>query len=313
MTQAVPRVLFFVLAAAALVPFVPTWVALLAGIGFGLTIAHPFPAQTKQAATYLLQGSVVGLGAAMNLEVVLRVGASGIGQTLAAIVLTLGASVGLAKLLGTERITSLLIGVGTAICGGSAIAAVAPVIGAKSHQTSVSLAVVFLLNAVALVVFPPIGHALGLEPTSFGLWSALAIHDTSSVVGASMQFGESALQIGTTVKLARALWIVPLTLVLSRVVKSEDGAKSAKKPWFILGFLGMAALVTWVPGLAEPGQLIAKIARQLLVLTLFLIGTGVNREALKAVGLKPLVLGVVLWIAVGGTTLYLISHGLLKT
>ncbi len=310
MTQ---RVLFFALAAGSLVPFVPTWVALVAGIGFGLFVVHPFPAQTKQAATYLLQGSVVGLGAAMNLEVVLRVGASGIGQTLAAIVITLGASVGLAKLLGTERITSLLIGVGTAICGGSAIAAVAPVIGAKSHQTSVSLAVVFLLNALALVIFPPIGHLVGLEPAPFGLWSALAIHDTSSVVGASMQFGETALQVGTTVKLARALWIVPLTLVLARVVKSEDGAKSAKKPWFILGFLAMAALVTWVPGLAEPGQLIARVARQVLVLTLFLIGTGVNREALKAVGLKPLLLGVILWAAVGGTTLWLISRGLLTT
>ncbi len=306
------RALFFALAAAALLPWVPTWVALLTGLAFGLFVEHPFPTQAKQAQTYLLQASVVGLGAAMNLGVVVKVGLSGVGQTLFAIVSTLLVTLGLSKLLGTERITSLLIGVGTAICGGSAIAAVAPAIGAKSHQTSVALAVVFLLNAVALVVFPPIGHAFELTPNAFGLWSALAIHDTSSVVGASMQFGETALQVGTTVKLTRALWIVPLTLVLARLVKSEDGTKETKKPWFILGFLLMAALVTWVPALADTGQLVARVARQVLVLTLFLIGASVNRAALKAVGVRPLVLGVVLWLLVSVTTLGLIRAGVLS-
>ncbi len=307
------RVVFFVLAGAALLPFVPTWAALLAGLVFGLTLENPYPAQTKQAQTWLLQASVVGLGAAMNLAVVLKVGLTGLGQTLVAITATLAVSVALSKVLRTERITSLLIGVGTAICGGSAIAAVAPAIGAKSHQTSVALAVVFLLNALALVVFPPIGHALSMEPAAFGLWSALAIHDTSSVVGASMQYGEVALQVGTTVKLTRALWIVPLTLVLARFVKSEDGAKSTKKPWFILGFLAVAALVTWVPALAEPGLVVARVARQVLVLTLFLIGTSVTRSALKSVGVRPLVLGVVLWLLVSVTTLWLITTGLLHT
>jgi uncharacterized integral membrane protein (TIGR00698 family) len=307
----VTRVIFFLLAAASLVPVVPAWAALLAGIGFGLLTEHPFPARTKQASTWLLQGSVVGLGASMNLEVVLRVGVQGLGQTLFAITATLAVSVALAKWLGTERITSLLIGVGTAICGGSAIAAVAPAIGAKSHQVSVSLAVVFLLNAAALVVFPPIGHAAGLSAPAFGLWSALAIHDTSSVVGASMQFGEQALQVGTTVKLTRALWIVPLTLVLARLVKTEDGAKGGKKPWFILGFLAVAAAVTWAPALVEVGRGVAAVARQLLVLTLFLIGTGVNRAALKTVGVRPLVLGVVLWALVGGSTLALLLAGVL--
>jgi uncharacterized integral membrane protein (TIGR00698 family) len=302
----VTRVLFAVLALACLAPVVPAWAALLAGIGFGLLAEHPFSTQTKQASTWLLQGSVVGLGAAMNLEVVLRVGAQGVGQTLLAIIATLAVSVALSRLLGTERVTSLLIGVGTAICGGSAIAAVAPAIGAKSHQVSVSLAVVFLLNAAALVVFPPLGHAVGLSAPEFGLWSALAIHDTSSVVGASMQYGEQALQVGTTVKLTRALWIVPLTLVLARLVKPEDGAKGGKKPWFILGFLAVAALVTWAPVLVEVGQAVAAVARQALVLTLFLIGSGVNRAALKAVGARPLVLGVVLWGLVGGSTLALI-------
>lgn len=305
------RVLFFVLAAGALLPWVPTWAALLAGLAFGLTVAHPFPDQAKKAQTWLLQGSVVGLGASMNLAVVLKVGLHGIGQTLFAITATLLVAVGLSRALKTEQVTSLLIGVGTAICGGSAIAAVAPAIGAKPHQTSVSLAVVFLLNAVALVAFPPIGHALSLDAPLFGLWSALAIHDTSSVVGASMQFGEQALQVGTTVKLTRALWIVPLTLVLARLAKSEDGAKSAKKPWFILGFLAVAALVTWVPVLAEPGLVVTRIARQVLVLTLFLIGASVNRAALKQVGLRPLILGVVLWLLVSATTLWLIRGGVL--
>lgn len=306
-------VVFFVLAAASLLPFVPTWAALLAGLVFGLTLENPYPEKTKKVQTWLLQASVVGLGAAMNLAVVLRVGLNGIGQTLIAITVTLAVSVALSKALKTERITSLLIGVGTAICGGSAIAAVAPAIGAKSHQTSVALAVVFLLNALALVVFPPIGHAMSMEPAAFGLWSALAIHDTSSVVGASMQYGELALQVGTTVKLTRALWIVPLTLVMARVVKSEDGAKSTKKPWFILGFLAVAALVTWVPVLAEPGLVVARVARQVLVLTLFLIGTSVTRNALKTVGVRPLVLGVVLWLLVSVTTLWLITAGVLHS
>ncbi|MBL8917979.1 MAG: putative sulfate exporter family transporter [Myxococcaceae bacterium] len=307
------RVLFFALAAGALLPWVPTWVALLAGLAFGLSVEHPFPDQAKKAQTYLLQASVVGLGASMNLAVVLRVGVQGIGQTLVAITATLLAALGLARLFKTEQVTSLLIGVGTAICGGSAIAAVAPAIGAKPHQTSVSLAVVFLLNAVALVVFPPIGHAAALDAPQFGLWSALAIHDTSSVVGASMQFGEQALQVGTTVKLTRALWIVPLTLVLARLAKAEDGGKSTKKPWFILGFLAVAALVTWVPALTEPGQVVARVARQVLVLTLFLIGASVNRAALKAVGVRPLVLGVVLWLLVSVTTLWLIHRAVLAT
>lgn len=296
------RVVFVALAAACLWPVVPTWVALLAGLAFGLSVGHPFGPTLKTAQTWLLQASVVGLGASMNLLVVAKVGLEGVGQTLVAIVSTLLVAVGLAKLLRTEQVTSLLIGVGTAICGGSAIAAVAPAIGAKAHQTSVSLAVVFLLNAVALVVFPPVGRLLALEPTAFGLWSALAIHDTSSVVGAAMQFGDEALQVATTVKLTRALWIVPLALVLAKLVKA-DGASGGKKPWFILGFLGVAALVTFVPGLTEPGQVVAQVARRVLVLTLFLVGAGVSREALKQVGVRPLLLGVVLWALVSVTTL----------
>lgn len=302
---------FFLLAAAALWPGVPTWLSLGAGIAFGLSGAHPFPARTKQASTWLLQGSVVALGAGMNLGVVLQVGARGVVQTLVALTLTLLVTLGLSRAFQTERTTSLLIGVGTAICGGSAIAAVAPAIGARPHQTSVALAVVFLLNAVALVVFPPIGHAVGLGEAAFGLWSALAIHDTSSVVGATVQYGEHAAQVGTTLKLTRALWIVPLTLVMARWVKPEEGGPPAKKPWFILGFVLAAALATWVPPLTAVGHTVANAARQVLVLTLFLIGTSVNLPALRSVGVRPLALGVVLWFLVAGTTLALVYAGVL--
>lgn len=302
---------FFVLAAAALVPLVTAPMALIAGLAFGLTLGNPFPAQSKTAQTWLLQASVVGLGAAMNLSTVLRAGASGAVETAIGLSVALGLAFVLARVLKTEPTTSLLIGVGTAICGGSAIAAVAPAIGAKSHQTSVALAVVFLLNAVALLVFPPLGHALSLSQTQFGHWAALAIHDTSSVVGAAVQYGDEALALATTVKLARALWIVPLTLVLARVWKREvepGPAPKAKRPWFIAGFLLVAALVTWVPVLQEPGKVVALVARQVLVLTLFLVGAGVSRESLRATGLRPVVFGVVLWVLVGAGSLLAIRQ-----
>lgn len=305
------KVLFLVLAALSLVPIVTAPVALVGGLLFGLTLGNPFAAQTKTAQTWLLQLSVVGLGAAMNLATVLRAGASGAVETAIGLSVTLGLTFLLTRLLKTEATTSLLIGVGTAICGGSAIAAVAPAIGAKSHQTSVALAVVFLLNAVALLVFPPVGHALSLTQTHFGHWAALAIHDTSSVVGASLQYGEEALALATTVKLARALWIIPLTVVLARFWKREEaaaGAAKPKRPWFILGFVAVAALVTWVPPLQAAGKVVALVARQALVLTLFLVGAGVSRDSLRQTGLKPVLLGVLLWVAVAVGSLLVIRQ-----
>lgn len=299
------RVVFVALGLLSLTPWVSAPVALVTGVIFAVTWGNPFVAQSKKLQTWLLQGSVVGLAAAMNLGVVLRVGGAGVGQTLLGLSLTLALALLLARLMRTEATTSLLIGVGTAICGGSAIAAVGPAIGAKSHQTSVALAVVFLLNAAALVVFPAVGHLVTLSPEQFGLWSALAIHDTSSVVGASMQFGPESLAVGTTVKLARALWIIPLTLVLARFWKRETPAagEKPKRPWFILGFLGVAAVVTWVPVLQPAGKLVAAGAKQVLVATLFLVGAGVSREALKQVGVRPVILGVLLWLIVASATL----------
>lgn len=309
-----PRELAFaLLAAAALTPWASAPLALVAGAGFALTWGNPWPAQSRRAQAALLQGSVVGLAAAMDLSVVLRVGAVGVGQTLLGLTVTLALALALARALKTERTTSLLIGVGTAVCGGSAIAAVAPAIGARPHQVSVALAVVFLLNAAALLVFPAAGRLAHLEGPQFGLWSALAIHDTSSVVGASMQLGEEALAVGATVKLARALWIVPLTLGLGRFWPREEGARAEapRRPWFILGFLAVAALVTWVPALRPAGEAVAKAARTVLVATLFLVGAGVSREALRQIGPRPVALGVALWALVATATFAGVASGVL--
>lgn len=212
----------------------------------------------------------------------------------------------LRKFLKVNRDVSLLITVGTAICGGSAITTVAPVIRAKHQEVTVSLATVFLLNAVALVVFPAIGARLNLSQDQFGLWSALAIHDTSSVVGATLQYGPRALEVGTTVKLARALWIVPLTLVLGALYRPTDGGTSSarpKRPWFILGFLAAAALVTFFPALRPAGAVLGTGAKRLLIVTLFLIGSGLTWGSLKSVGARPLVMGVILWLLTASVTL----------
>jgi uncharacterized integral membrane protein (TIGR00698 family) len=305
--------LFVALALFSLTPWASAPLALVAGITFALLFGTPFAAKVKVAQTWLLQASVVGLGAATNLAVVLRVGATGVLQTAVTLVAVFAVGMLLARWLRIPRTTALLIASGTAICGGSAIAAVGPVLGAKSQEMSVSLAVVFLLNALALVVFPAVGHGLALDPHSFGLWSALAIHDTSSVVGASMQFGPEALATATTVKLARALWIIPVTLALSRFAPLEEGARGpAKRPWFIAGFVAMAAIVTVFPALAPIGRSIAAMSRSALVLTLFLIGAGVSRDALRAVGARPFVLGVALWTIVSAATLAAIRAGLLR-
>jgi uncharacterized integral membrane protein (TIGR00698 family) len=256
----------------------------------------------------------------MNLISVAKAGVSGIGYTAISIILVLAIGMILARILKTEKIAGMLITVGTAICGGSAIAAVAPVVDAKAHQISVSVAVVFILNAVALLVFPAIGHALNLTQEQFGLWSALAIHDTSSVVGASSQYGARALEIGTTVKLARALWIVPLVFAvqawhnrsLQKLSDDEGGVKAKPKyPWFILGFLAMAAMVTYVPALQPAGHMVEFAARRLLVVTLFLIGANLTIGTLKEVGPRPLLQGVILWVIVLAASLVAIKANLI--
>lgn len=281
--------------------------ALVGGILIALLVGNPYPERTKKWTQKMLSLSVVGLGAGMNLIVVGQVGVKGIGYTVISIFGSLLLGLALGRLFKTEKDTSMLVSVGTAICGGSAIAAMAPVLKAKSHEVSVSLGIVFLLNAAALFIFPWVGHHMELTEAQFGLWSALAIHDTSSVVGATMQYGPHALEVGTTVKLARALWIVPVTLLIgylrSRSAVAGEVAGKAKKPYFILGFLIVAALVTWIPELRPAGHVVEFIAKRVLVVTLFLIGTGMTRETLKNVGFRPFAQGFILWVIVASTTL----------
>jgi uncharacterized integral membrane protein (TIGR00698 family) len=296
-------------------PMVSTGAGLLLGLAIALFAGNPYLTRTRKLTPPLLALSVVGLGAGMDLRVVARVGAHGALATIAGISAALLLGALLTRLLGVDRTVGALISAGTAICGGSAIAALVPVLRAKDHEASVALATVFLLNAIALFVFPVVGHAAGLDDAQFGLWSALAIHDTSSVVGAAVAWGGGAVAIATTVKLARALWIVPLTFAAGWWQARAGFAASEgtpRKPWFIAGFVAVAALVTFIPSLQPAGRLVAAGARQALVVTLFLIGAGLTRASLAAVGPRPLALGVLLWIAVAALSLAAISAGLLR-
>ena len=289
--------------------------ALVCGVVLGVVLGNPLISRTRSLTSRLLALSVMGLGAGMDLRVVGRVGLHGIGYTVVGITVALSVGLLLGRMLHTERNTSLLLSAGTAICGGSAIAALAPVLKAEQHEVSVALGVVFLLNAIALVLFPPIGHVLDLSQVQFGLWSALAIHDTSSVVGATLQYGHQALEVGTTVKLTRALWIVPLTVAVGLAVAHgarERSGERPKRPWFILGFLAAAALATYVPALHAAAGAVSEVARRTLVATLFLIGANLSRDTLSRVGFRPLVQGVTLWAVVGTATLGAVLAGLIR-
>jgi uncharacterized integral membrane protein (TIGR00698 family) len=309
------RVAFILAALITLLPLVSPGIALMLGIAFALTLSNPYAGTSSRFVTPLLQISVVGLGAGMNLGAVAHAGMQGFLYTVVGVTLTMTVGLILGRSLGTARNTSLLVTVGTAICGGSAIAAVAPAIRAKNHEVSVALATVFFLNAVALFIFPWIGHYFGLSQSQFGIWSAIAIHDTSSVVGAAMQYGAQSLEIATTIKLTRALWIVPVTLVIGMVwnaKKNEAKAQRARRPWFILGFLAAAAFVTLIPSLKPVGHVLFIGAQRSLVLTLFLIGSGLSRSALHAVGRRPLVQGFILWVLMGSGTLGAILLGWIR-
>ena len=280
--------------------------ALLLGIAYGLTLPHPWRRSTQKLSKTLLQASVVGLGFGMNLYAVVRAGSSGFLYTAMGISFALLLGTFLGRLLAVNGISAFLISVGTAICGGSAIAAVAPITDASDDQISVSLATVFLLNSVALLLFPPIGTALGLTQQQFGLWAALAIHDTSSVVGAAAKFGAEALAVGTTVKLARALWIVPLALVTAAVRRSKA---KIQLPWFIVFFVAAACISTWLPDGRPAYAMFYAVARVGLTVTLFLIGSNISRPALQKMGLRPLTMAVILWAVVAVSTLLLIRSG----
>ncbi len=292
-------------------PFVSSAVALAMGVFISLLFGNPYISQTRKFSKKFLAYSIVGLGAGVNLMLVLKTGLNGILFTFFSLSLTLLIGYFMARCFKLDRETSTLINVGTAICGGSAIAAVSTAIRAKDESISIALGIVFILNAVALFVFPQLGHLLGLSENQFGLWSALAIHDTSSVVGASMQYGPHALEIATTVKLVRALWIIPVTLFFTKLFsKKTDQKKSVQYPWFIGGFVLVSAIVTFFPELQNFGHQIEWIAKRFLVATLFLIGTGLTLESLKKVGAPALFHGVCLWVLVATGSLFAIYWGI---
>jgi len=300
------KVLFIAGLLLSLSGYVSPPVALTAGILFGLSFTHPYISESRGVARILLQSSVVALGFGMNLHEVLRAGSSGFLYTALGIsfALLLGAALG--KFLQVRGNSSFLITTGTAICGGSAIAAIAPIVEADEHEVAVSLGTVFILNSVALLIFPPIGSALHLSQTQFGLWAALAIHDTSSVVGAATKYGVDALVVGTTVKLARALWIVPLALATAAI---KHHRSRIQLPWFILLFVLAALLNTYVRTVAHFSPKLFTVGRLGLTATLFLIGSGLSLATLKEVGWRPLLQGVLLWLGVGLTSLYFIRVG----
>ena len=283
--------------------------ALAAGLVYGFTFEHPYHLDSRSLSKLLLQASVVGLGFGMNLQQVLRAGRSGLIYTAAGITFAMLLGWGLGKLLAVEGRTSFLISAGTAICGGSAIAAVAPVAKATDEEIAVSLGTVFSLNSIALLTFPAIGMALHLTQTQFGLWSALAIHDTSSVVGASAKFGAVALAVGTTVKLARALWIVPMSVGTSFVQKSKA---KIQWPWFILFFCLASVANTYVSVFKPAYPMLQHLGVLGLTVTLFLIGTGLSRKTLREVGVRPLLQGVALWLVVAVGSLELIRAGWIR-
>ncbi len=301
------RLVFFLLLFLTLI-FKSPPIALALGLGFGLGFTNPYARQTRSFSKTLLQASVVGLGFGMNLRDVLRAGSSGFVYTALGITATMIIGAALGRWLKVERISALLISVGTAICGGSAIAAVGPVAGANEDEMSVSLGTVFILNSIALLIFPLIGHSFSLNEEQFGLWAALAIHDTSSVVGAAAKYGASALAVGTTVKLARALWIVPLTVGTALVKRREA---RIQWPWFILFFCVAALIRTWFPAGVAAFDLLKEIARIGLTVTLFLIGCGISKKTLRTVGVRPLAQGVILWVIVGALSLALIRAGVI--
>lgn len=298
--------LFFIGIILAATGLVSPPVALAGGLVYGFSFEHPFHLPARQLSKLLLQISVVGLGFGMDLHQIVRVGRSGFVYTAASICIALLLGWLLGRTLKVTRRTSFLISAGTAICGGSAIAAMAPITEASEEEIAVSLGTVFVLNSVALLVFPVIGNLLHMTQSQFGLWAALAIHDTSSVVGATAKFGAVALVVGTTVKLARALWIVPLSVGTAIARKSKA---RIRWPWFILFFCLAAVANTYVRAFDPAYSVLKHLGIIGLTVTLFLIGTGLSKATLRQVGVRPLLQGVLLWFVVATGSLLLIHNG----
>jgi len=298
------KIVFILTTILCLFTFVGAPIALISGFVFVFLFGHPFLRYNAKAVNWLLKIAVVGLGFGMNLKETLSVGKEGLSLTIVSIVLVLILGYLIGKFLKMQRKTMHLVSTGTAICGGSAIAAVAPIINASEKEISISLGVIFLLNSIALLVFPSIGHFFNLTEHQFGLWSAVAIHDTSSVVGAAADYGDEALKVATTVKLSRALWIIPLSIFSIFLFKGKS--KKVKIPWFILLFIAAIILNSYVDLPEMITSSITVSSKSLLVLTLFLVGAGLSIENIKSSGWKPMLLGVSLWITVSAVSLGMI-------
>jgi uncharacterized integral membrane protein (TIGR00698 family) len=305
MTPLNRRVVFILLMALCVTPWMSPPLALLLGILVAQAIGHPFQQLNAKATGLFLKVSVVGLGFGMNVHTAVHAGREGFLFTVVSILGTLLLGTLFGWLFAIDRKTTHLLSCGTAICGGSAIAAVAPVLGAEEKQISVALGAVFILNSVALFVFPAIGHVLHLSQTQFGLWCAIAIHDTSSVVGAASRFGPQALAVATTVKLARALWIIPIAFGSALLFRSA--ASKVKVPWFIGLFVIALLLNTYVPGVHSVAPYLVAAAKAGLTVTLFLIGSGLSRRMLRAVGPRPLLLALLLWVIISLAALWAVS------
>ena len=299
------KIIFIIALIFCLTPLVEAPLALLMGLIIAQVSGHPYIQKNKKITNLLLQTSVVGLGFGMSLEKAIEAGKEGFIFTMSSIFLTLILGFFIGKFLKIDRNTSYLISSGTAICGGSAIAAVSPLIKAEDNQISVSLGTVFILNSIALLVFPYLGHFFNLSQHEFGLWAAIAIHDTSSVVGAASKYGAEALQTATTIKLSRALWIIPLAFFTSIIFKNKTD--KIKIPYFILFFVLAMILKSLTPGLNSIYSVFVLIAKKGLVVTLFLIGTGLSRDTLKQVGFKPFLQAIIIWIFISSLSLLVIK------
>ncbi len=280
---------------------------LIIGIAIALIFGNPLKNVTGRISKKLLQTSVILLGFGMQIGVILKVGFASIGITFTSILITMVTGLLLGRFFKIERNLSILLTSGTAICGGSAIAAMAPAINATQGQTAVAMAVVFLLNALGLIIFPPLGHLFGMDEASFGLWSAIAIHDTSSVVGAAAQYGTIAAGIAITVKLTRALWIFPLAMGAARFNKSET---KPPFPWFLIGFLLAGVITTFIPSGMDIWQSLSKAGKHLMTGTLFLVGAGLTASELSKVGVRSLIVSVILWIIITVVSFFAIFSGI---
>jgi len=299
------EVIFLLAVVLCLSPLISPPIALLMGLIIAQFIGHPYLHLNHKATHILLQVSVVGLGFGMNVTSALKAGKEGILFTIVSIIGTLVIGFFMGKFLKIEKKTSYLISTGTAICGGSAIAAISPVIKAEEKQISVALGTIFILNSVALFLFPFIGHQLNLSQSQFGMWSAIAIHDSSSVVGVASKYGPQALEIATTVKLARALWIIPVAFLSTFIFKNKDS--KVKIPYFIGLFVLAMIANTYIPFIQQYNHYLTNIAKAGLTLTLFLIGCGLNRKTISSVGFKPLIQGVILWVIIATAALWAVT------